>query len=217
MLDGRQVREVAPDGIVELPTWVQSAAGNEPRNAPRNEPKNEPRNEPPRVQPADRARDAPPSGAGEMAAETASAAAEAVAVAVPAEVAPAAAESGGVVVSRHAGVPGLQSCLPDDTTLIVAHEDAVRGLDLPHLEIVILTMLPDTPEEYVHIAGRTGRRGVRHGYVSSILTKSELDRAGVLTRALGVSWDTSTFVEMDGGAWRPMASETLRTQTGPRR
>ena len=146
--------------------------------------------------------------------------AEEVAVAMSAEVAPVVAESGSAVVGRHAGVPGLQSCLPDEVTLIVAHEDAVRGLDLPHLELVILTMLPDTPEEYVHIAGRTGRRGVRHGYVSSVLTKSEIDAAGALTRALGVSWAMSTFAEMDGRAWRPTAaaSETLRrTQTGPRR
>lgn len=77
--------------------------------------------------------------------------------------------------------------------VIVAHESAVRGLDLPSLDLVVLMMLPDTPEAYMHIAGRTGRFG-RKGHVVSIWTRREHDRSGFVTASLrGVKFKTSEF------------------------
>jgi len=40
------------------------------------------------------------------------------------------------------------------------------------VDLVLVMMLPDTPEEYMHIAGRTGRFG-RKGSVVSIWTNRE--------------------------------------------
>ena len=75
--------------------------------------------------------------------------------------------------------------------LIVAHESAVRGLDLPQLQLVVITMMPKTPEAYIHISGRTGRAG-RSGRCVSIFTRTEVDRAGLITRSLqNVSWKIS--------------------------
>jgi Lhr-like helicase len=72
--------------------------------------------------------------------------------------------------------------------LIVAHESSVRGLDLPQLQMVILTMIPSTVESYIHIAGRTGRAGAR-GRAVSVYTRREHDQAGMITRALhDVRW-----------------------------
>lgn len=67
--------------------------------------------------------------------------------------------------------------------VIVAHESAVRGLDLPGLKTVVLTMLPDDPESYVHISGRTGRAGAS-GRAISVFTNRELAQAGSITQAL---------------------------------
>lgn len=77
--------------------------------------------------------------------------------------------------------------------VIVAHESAVRGLDLPALDLVVLMMLPDTPEAYMHMAGRTGRFG-RKGHVVNIWTRREHDRSGFVTASLrGVKFKTSEF------------------------
>ena len=67
--------------------------------------------------------------------------------------------------------------------LIVAHESAIRGLDLPQLRLVILSMMPISAEAYIHIAGRTGR-AYQKGRSVCVFTRRELDEAGVITRAL---------------------------------
>ena len=78
--------------------------------------------------------------------------------------------------------------------VVVAKESAVRGLDLPHLDLVLLTSMPSSVESYVHIAGRTGRAGGAAGRAVSILTRRELRQAGSLTRALqGVRWKVRDY------------------------
>lgn len=72
--------------------------------------------------------------------------------------------------------------------VIVAHESAVRGLDIPELRTVILTMMPEDPEAYVHIAGRTGRAGAK-GRAVCVFTQREMDLAGWITHSLQhVKW-----------------------------
>jgi superfamily II DNA/RNA helicase len=43
--------------------------------------------------------------------------------------------------------------------LLVTGEDTVRGLHLDGLDVVIVVGQPHGPDEYTHIAGRTGRAG----------------------------------------------------------
>jgi len=77
--------------------------------------------------------------------------------------------------------------------VIVAQESALRGLDLPRVDLILLTMLPDDPEAYVHIAGRTGRFG-RSGHVVNIWTRREQERSGFITASLrGVKFRTKEF------------------------
>ncbi len=42
---------------------------------------------------------------------------------------------------------------------IVATNVAARGLDFPHIDLVIQMCPPLNTEEYIHRAGRTGRAG----------------------------------------------------------
>ena len=79
------------------------------------------------------------------------------------------------------GARGLTEAAGDQ--IIVAHESALRGLDLPNLQLVVLTMMPESVESYIHVAGRTGRAG-KDGRVVSIWTQREYDQAGVLTSSL---------------------------------
>ena len=63
---------------------------------------------------------------------------------------------------------------------------ASRGLDLGAVDVVLLYELPRSADEYLHLAGRTGRNG-RAGRVVSFLTREEEAQLGVITRQLGVS------------------------------
>ena len=42
---------------------------------------------------------------------------------------------------------------------VVSNEETVRGMDFPFVENVYMTYVPDSPEAYLHLAGRVGRLG----------------------------------------------------------
>jgi hypothetical protein len=54
--------------------------------------------------------------------------------------------------------------------LLVTGEDTVRGLHLDGLDVVLVVGRAQGPDEYIHIAGRTGRAG-RSGKVISVLSE----------------------------------------------
>ena len=54
--------------------------------------------------------------------------------------------------------------------VLVTGEDTVRGLHLDGLEVVITVGRPHGPDEYTHIAGRTGRAG-RNGRVYTVVSE----------------------------------------------
>ena len=54
--------------------------------------------------------------------------------------------------------------------LLVTGEDTVRGMHIANLDTVVVVGRPAGPDEYIHIAGRTGRAG-RSGKVISVLSE----------------------------------------------
>ncbi|XP_065674418.1 uncharacterized protein LOC100214478 [Hydra vulgaris] len=42
---------------------------------------------------------------------------------------------------------------------VVSNEETVRGMDFPFVDTVYMTYVPDSPEAYLHVAGRVGRLG----------------------------------------------------------
>ncbi len=52
--------------------------------------------------------------------------------------------------------------------ILVATDIAARGLDIPHLQLVINYDLPQCPEDYIHRIGRTGRAGMEGSALSLI-------------------------------------------------
>ena len=54
--------------------------------------------------------------------------------------------------------------------LLVTGEDTVRGMHLAGLDTVVVVGRPSGPDEYIHIAGRTGRAG-RRGKVINVLSE----------------------------------------------
>ena len=56
--------------------------------------------------------------------------------------------------------------------ILVATDIAARGLDIPHIEVVINYDLPQCPEDYVHRIGRTARAGMS-GCAVNLMTEKD--------------------------------------------
>ena len=88
----------------------------------------------------------------------------------------------------------------NETTVMLATPNSVRGLDFPAVTHVYTLYLPmDDPREYVHLAGRVGRVGQMGsargggGRVVSILKEGEAQNMDVLAKELGFE-----FSDLDG-------------------
>ena len=63
---------------------------------------------------------------------------------------------------------GLSPYLPPATEgsgqqqprLLVASATEARGIDLPEIDLVLVWGVPETADQFVHVAGRTGRKGL---------------------------------------------------------
>ncbi|GIQ90059.1 hypothetical protein KIPB_012706, partial [Kipferlia bialata] len=55
------------------------------------------------------------------------------------------------------------------TLVLVATDVVARGIDVPHIDLVVNYDLPAVPEDYVHRIGRTGRAG-REGEAISFMS-----------------------------------------------
>lgn len=75
----------------------------------------------------------------------------------------------------------------NQTSVMLATPNSVRGLDFPALTHVYTLYLPmDDPREYLHLAGRVGRVGHRaKGHVVSVLKEADANKMDVLAGLLG--------------------------------
>ncbi len=94
-------------------------------------------------------------------------------------------------VSRVVGIGGSKEKKnkldSDDGYLLITHEDNVRGLHLDGLDAVIVVGRPGSPDEYTHIAGRTGRAG-REGSVLNIVSYEQAAALASWTKMLSVDF-----------------------------
>jgi len=67
--------------------------------------------------------------------------------------------------------------------VLVATDLAARGLDVPHIEIVINYDMPQCPEDYIHRIGRTARAGAS-GKAINFLTPSDRDKWNAIHRLM---------------------------------
>jgi len=80
--------------------------------------------------------------------------------------------------------------------LLVTGEDTIRGLHLDGLDLVIIVGRPQGPDEYTHIAGRTGRAG-KNGKVISVVSSGGAAHITSWERMLDVAFDTVTMKNIE--------------------
>jgi hypothetical protein len=84
----------------------------------------------------------------------------------------------------------------DEGYLLVTGEDTVRGLHLDSLDVVLVVGRAAGPDEYTHIAGRTGRAG-KMGKVINVLSFEHATALNGWETMLGVAFES---IDMDGVA-----------------
>lgn len=70
--------------------------------------------------------------------------------------------------------------------ILVATDLAARGLDVPHIDLVINYDMPQCPEDYIHRIGRTARAGAS-GRAINLLTPSDGDKWHAINRLMNPS------------------------------
>jgi superfamily II DNA/RNA helicase len=77
----------------------------------------------------------------------------------------------------------IQSFRDKKFRVLVATDIAARGLDVPHIELVINYDMPQCPEDYIHRVGRTARAGAS-GKAISLLTPGDADKWRAIHRLM---------------------------------
>ena len=88
------------------------------------------------------------------------------------------------------GVGGSQPLLstqPQQGYLLVTGEDSVRGLHLDGLDVVLVASRSVGPDEYTHIAGRTGRAG-KSGSVVNVVSDVDVSKVTAWEKMLNLSF-----------------------------
>ena len=83
--------------------------------------------------------------------------------------------------------------------LLVTGEDTVRGLHLDGLDVVLVAGRPNGPDEYTHIAGRTGRAGLAGQCICIVDGEREADKLVAWENMLGVRWERYGEDDAGGG------------------
>jgi ATP-dependent RNA helicase RhlE len=71
-----------------------------------------------------------------------------------------------------------------DVKILIATDVSARGIDIPDVDFVVNYDLPETPEQYVHRVGRTGR-GRNRGQAISFCSREEREILAVIEEKLG--------------------------------
>jgi superfamily II DNA/RNA helicase len=85
--------------------------------------------------------------------------------------------------------------------VLVATDLAARGLDVPHIELVINYDLPQAPEDYIHRIGRTARAGAS-GRAINMLTSADRIKWNAIQRLMNPNAPREQFARSEGGGER---------------
>lgn len=90
--------------------------------------------------------------------------------------------------------------------ILVATDVAARGLDVPHIQHVINYDLPQSPEEYIHRIGRTGRAGAV-GCALSFITPQDSRKWSAIDRMMNPQKTVVRATQSESRPRREFSSE----------
>jgi ATP-dependent RNA helicase DeaD len=82
--------------------------------------------------------------------------------------------------------------------VLVATDLAARGLDVPHIELVINYDLPQCPEDYIHRIGRTARAGAS-GKAINFVTSADRGKWNAIHRLMNPGAPRQNMPRQEGG------------------
>jgi superfamily II DNA/RNA helicase len=85
------------------------------------------------------------------------------------------------------GEPSKNRDTDEEGYLLVTGEDSVRGLHLDRLDVVIIAGRTKGPDEYTHVAGRTGRAG-ESGICINVVDAADADKLVSWEKMLGIQF-----------------------------
>ena len=78
----------------------------------------------------------------------------------------------------------MQQFRNGEVKVMIATDVSARGIDIPDVEVVVNYDLPESPEQYVHRVGRTGR-GSHRGQAISFCSREEREMLSAIEEQLG--------------------------------
>ncbi len=118
-------------------------------------------------------------------------------------------------MDQHARLETLRMFKAGEITYLIASDVAARGLDIPDVSHVLNYDIPDSPEDYVHRIGRTGRAG-KEGTALGLVTKEDSKRVAAIEKLIGekLEWlgNEQTATEEE-----PKDNKRGRSRRAPRR
>jgi len=78
----------------------------------------------------------------------------------------------------------MQQFRNGEVKVLITTDVSARGIDIPDVEVVVNYDIPDSPEQYVHRVGRTGR-GSHRGQAISFCSREEREMLSAIEERLG--------------------------------
>lgn len=116
---------------------------------------------------------------------------------------------------REAALRGFKN---GNTRVLVATDIAARGIDVDQISHVINYDIPESPEDYVHRIGRTGRAGNK-GYAITLLTSVEESTMRAIEKLTGQTIERVLLPNFGGQLPAPAAlgKQTVGSKGNTRR
>lgn len=100
--------------------------------------------------------------------------------------------------------------------ILVATDVAARGLDVPHIQHVINYDLPQSPEEYIHRIGRTGRAGAT-GCALSFITPQDSRKWSAIDRMMNPQKTVARTTQSEHRSSESRPRREFSSENRPRR
>lgn len=115
-------------------------------------------------------------------------------------------------MQRNKAIEAIQS---GRSRILVATDIAARGIDIPHLEMVVNFDLPDEPDNYVHRIGRTGR-AKREGYAISFVCTDQADELQAIQKLINQQLTHTTLPNVPAATLKPSTGKKKKSGGGGR-